>query len=296
MSPARRSNALRAVMRDEWAGGLIRLVGSLARPAAAVGDTLAPIIGARPGEVVVHDSITINLYQLVHAACACAMPDRRCIAVDAGEFPTDRYVVDGIARRPAARSATDSTARRCRRAFARSSTTAAPRSPTSQARPPAPRGRRAAIWDLSHAAGVLDVDLRGRRPAGRRLHLQVPQRWPRLAGLPYVARTLQATQPAADLGLVRQVDQFAMGPTTRPARRRPAAARHAVHPRAGGCGGGIEVTVEAGIDAIAAKARALTGFGLNLCGQIGLESTDTRPDAATTEVTSPSFIPMPGLW
>ena len=63
-----------------------------------VGDRLAPVIGARPGEVVVHDSTTVNLYQLVHAALALR-PDRRVIAVDPGDFPTDRYVVAGITSR-----------------------------------------------------------------------------------------------------------------------------------------------------------------------------------------------------
>src|SRR6185295_16810899 len=61
-----------------------------------VGDRLAPLIGAAPGEVVVHDSTTVNLYQLVDAACALR-PDRRVIAISASEFPTDRYVVEGIA-------------------------------------------------------------------------------------------------------------------------------------------------------------------------------------------------------
>lgn len=69
---------------------------SVARPAPACRQRLAPVIGALPGEVVVHDSTTVDLYQLVHAALRLR-PDRRVIAVDPGDFPTDRYVVDGIA-------------------------------------------------------------------------------------------------------------------------------------------------------------------------------------------------------
>ena len=66
-------------MRDEWAGGLIGSWDHWLDLPQRVGDTLAGIIGAGPGEVVVHDSVTINLYQLVHAALALR-PDRRVIA------------------------------------------------------------------------------------------------------------------------------------------------------------------------------------------------------------------------
>ena len=61
-----------------------------------VGDVLAPLIGAGPGEVVLHDNTTLNVYQAVHAAIGLR-PDRRVIAISADDFPTDRYVVDGIA-------------------------------------------------------------------------------------------------------------------------------------------------------------------------------------------------------
>ena len=74
---------------------------------ARVGDRLAPVIGAAAGTVVVHDSTTVNLYQLVHAALGAVTHDRpTVIAVDAGDFPTDRYVVAGIA------AATGATVRR----------------------------------------------------------------------------------------------------------------------------------------------------------------------------------------
>ena len=41
-----------------------------------LGDVLAPLIGALPGEVVLHDNTTLNVYQLVHAAIGLR-PDRR---------------------------------------------------------------------------------------------------------------------------------------------------------------------------------------------------------------------------
>ena len=57
---------------------------------------MSAIIGSRPGEVVIHDSTTLNLYQAVHIAIGLR-PDRRVLVVADDEFPTDRYVVEGIA-------------------------------------------------------------------------------------------------------------------------------------------------------------------------------------------------------
>ena len=63
---------------------------------ARVGDRLAPLIGAHSGEVVVHDSTSVNLYQLVHAAAALR-PQRTVVMVADDEFPSDRYVAQAVA-------------------------------------------------------------------------------------------------------------------------------------------------------------------------------------------------------
>jgi kynureninase len=63
----------------------------------AVGDRLAEVVlGAAPGQVIVADSTTVLLYKLIRAAVG-ARPGRDEIIVDRGNFPTDRFVVDGIA-------------------------------------------------------------------------------------------------------------------------------------------------------------------------------------------------------
>ena len=63
---------------------------------AAVGDRVGRLIGAGPGQVVVCDSTTVNLYKLASASLI-AQPDRRVILADADDFPTDRYVLQGLA-------------------------------------------------------------------------------------------------------------------------------------------------------------------------------------------------------
>ena len=95
--PLRRTiGEVERVMSEEWAGGLIRSWEHWVDLPSRTGDLLAPLIGARAGEVVVHDSVTVNLYQLVRAALRLR-PDRRVIVVSADDFPTDRYVLEGLA-------------------------------------------------------------------------------------------------------------------------------------------------------------------------------------------------------
>jgi kynureninase len=66
-----------------------------------VGDRIAALaLGAAPGQTVLADSTTVLLYKLARAALDAAVaadPDRRVIVAFADDFPTDRYVVEGIA-------------------------------------------------------------------------------------------------------------------------------------------------------------------------------------------------------
>src|SRR5258706_13517187 len=60
------------------------------------GDVLAGIVGAGPGEVVLSDSTSVNLYKLARAAVD-ARPGRTVLLTDDDNFPTDRYLLQGIA-------------------------------------------------------------------------------------------------------------------------------------------------------------------------------------------------------
>ncbi|GIH70877.1 kynureninase [Sphaerimonospora thailandensis] len=61
------------------------------------GDRIAPLIGARPGDVLAGDSTSVNIFKAVTAALPLR-PGRRVIVSDLDNFPTDRYVVEGAAR------------------------------------------------------------------------------------------------------------------------------------------------------------------------------------------------------
>jgi kynureninase len=85
-------------IREQWAGRLIQgwTDGWLHWP-ERLGDRLGEVaLGAAPGQVVVADSTTVLLYKLARAAVD-ARPGRRTIVADTDNFPTDRYVLEGIA-------------------------------------------------------------------------------------------------------------------------------------------------------------------------------------------------------
>jgi kynureninase len=86
------------VVRKQWAGRLIRAwdEGWWAAP-QRVGDRIAPLIGAAPGQVVIGDSTSVNLFKAIVAAVRLN-PGRDEILLDAGTFPSDGYIAEGAAR------------------------------------------------------------------------------------------------------------------------------------------------------------------------------------------------------
>jgi len=85
-------------VREQWAGRLIRgWTDSWLDWPTVLGDRLGAVaLGAAAGQVVVADSTTVLLYKLARAAVA-ARPGRHKILLDTDNFPTDRYVLEGIA-------------------------------------------------------------------------------------------------------------------------------------------------------------------------------------------------------
>ena len=162
---------LERTARQEWGRSLVQAwtgtdwIGAPAR----VGDKIARLVGAAPGEVVVADSTSVNLFKLVVAALT-ASPDRRTVLGVIGDFPTDLYVAKAAADllpgrrlRLVERSALDGaidqdvallvlTHGHYRSAELYDMAAVAGRAHEAGA---------LALWDLSHSTGVAEVDLNG---------------------------------------------------------------------------------------------------------------------------------------
>lgn len=89
---------LEAAARQEWAQGLIRSWNSAGwfELTQQLGDRIGRLIGADAGETVVTDTTSTNIYKALHAALSLR-PGRSVIVAEAGSFPTDLYMAEGVA-------------------------------------------------------------------------------------------------------------------------------------------------------------------------------------------------------
>jgi kynureninase len=112
--PAAVPGRVREVVEEEWGGGLIRSWNQAGNHAGTdagndagndagwvhlpgrVAARIAPLVGAAADEVVVADSTSVDLFKALVAARRLR-PDRRVILTDDRNFPTDRYVAAGVA-------------------------------------------------------------------------------------------------------------------------------------------------------------------------------------------------------
>ncbi len=89
---------LQQAAREEWGQGLIRSwnkAGWFDMP-VELGDRIGRLIGAAPGQTVVCDTTSINIYKALHAAMGLR-PGRSVIVAEGGSFPTDLYMAEGVA-------------------------------------------------------------------------------------------------------------------------------------------------------------------------------------------------------
>jgi kynureninase len=85
------------VLSREWGDGLIGSwlgAGWVAAP-RRIGDLIAGLVGAAPGEVIATDSTSVNIFKVLTAALSLR-PDRSVILSESGNFPTDLYMMQGI--------------------------------------------------------------------------------------------------------------------------------------------------------------------------------------------------------
>lgn len=163
-TPAR----LAEVVLEEWGAGLIRSWNSadwIGLP-QRIGGKIAPLIGAGSQEVIAADSTSVNLFKLIAAALAMR-PGRKVILSEPGNFPTDLYMIAGL---EAQGLATRRLAPREELAAALDEDVAllllthvhyksgALHDMAALTRA-AHDGGALVLWDLSHSAGALPVDL-----------------------------------------------------------------------------------------------------------------------------------------
>ncbi len=91
--------SLERLVRGRWGTGLIRSWDEcwMQQP-FELGDRIGRLcLGAAPGQTFVGDSTTVLLYKLLRAAVRHAGPQRPQVVLDTENFPTDRYVAEGVA-------------------------------------------------------------------------------------------------------------------------------------------------------------------------------------------------------
>ena len=252
-----------------------------------IGDDLGRIcLGAAPGQVALGDSTTVWLYKLARAAVAAAGEDRTELVIDDDNFPTDRYVAEGIA---AERGLTirwieverDAGVTADLLADAVSERTAlvmlshvAYRSAFMADLPAltaiAHDAGALVLWDLCHSVGSVDVRL-----DEANVDLAVGCTYKYLNGGPgspafaYGAERHQDRLRQPVQGWMGHTDPFLMGPGYTPAAgmRRflsgtpPVLGMLPVQDM-------LELVAEAGIAAIRAKSEALTAYAVDLADQL----------------------------
>ena len=95
--PLRTVDKITSFLKEEWGKQLVEGWDHWIDEAEKSGDMLARnVLGGNPGEVLVCDTTSINFYQLCSAVVR-ANPKRNKIITDSANFPTDRYILEGIA-------------------------------------------------------------------------------------------------------------------------------------------------------------------------------------------------------
>jgi len=280
--PVSTAERIRTAIEDEWGRGLIRSWAAWIDLPRRVGDAIAAgVVEARPGEVLVGDSTTVNLYKLAVAALD-ARPERRVIVTDDDNFPTDLYVFQGLAHArklelrivhsdidagldPAVLDAAldedvalvslSHVAYRSGALLDMAAVTAA-----------AHRVGALILWDLSHSAGSVPVPLTS---SGADLAVGCTYKYlnggPGAPAFLYVRSELQEQLQQPIWGWFGQRDQFAMGGMYDP---QPGIERFAVGtpPVLGlyGAEEGVRMIAEAGVLRLRGKGAALTSYLVEL--------------------------------
>lgn len=170
--PAQAAARVAQVVEQQWGEGLIRswnTAGWIDWP-VTLGAKIARLIGAAPGSTRVADSTSVNLFKLLAGALALR-PGRPVILTEAGNFPTDLYIAQGLAAlldrgHRVVQAAPDQITARLDNSVAvlllthvnyRTGRLHDMQALTQQAH----AAGALVIWDLAHSAGAMPLDLAG---------------------------------------------------------------------------------------------------------------------------------------
>ncbi len=276
--PLAAASLLRETVEREWGDRLIRSwnEGWFTLP-ERIGGKIAHLLGAQADEVIVADSTSVNLYKLATAALH-ARPGRTRIITDDGNFPSDLYILEGIAAQHGATlevitsqdgihgpalqitAALDETVALL--ALSHTLYKSAYTYDMAALTAAAHAAGALTLWDLSHAAGAVPVALNA---SGADLAVGCCYKYlnggPGAPAFLYVRRDLQTLLANPVQGWMGQRDLFAFAPSYAPAAglRRflsgspPILSMAAIEP-------GVDLLLEAGMDALRAKSLALSNM------------------------------------
>ena len=261
--PRRAAALIREVTETQWGERLVRGWNEgWMDLASRIGGKIARLIGARADEVIVCDSTSVNLYKLATAAMR-ARPGRRQIVTAPNNFPSDLYVLGGLGE-VVADGPIDATT-----ALVSMTHTDFKSGETHDMAD----GTRAAheagalvLWDLSHSAGAMPIDLNG---CGADLAVGCTYKYlnggPGAPAYLYVRRDLQEQLRSPIQGWFGQANQFGFEPGYEPAAgiarflagTPPILSMAAIEP-------GVDLLLEAGMERVRAKSVALTEYLIEL--------------------------------
>jgi len=275
--------AVEEAMCAGWGNRLVRAWHDWIDVSQRVGDRLGQaMLGAAPGQVAVSDSTSVNLYKLATAALD-TRPGRRVILSSTDNFPTDRYVLEGLAAArglelrllnpgPGGDIGVDAvkSALGLDVALVSLSHVSYLSGAIEDVRAITRAARYAGalvLWDLCHSAGAIPIEL---DDWGVDLAVGCTYKYlnagPGAPAFLYVRHNLQTRLRQPIWGWWGQREQFAMGPGYDPSRSiarflvgtPPVLSLLPIET-------GVDVLAEAGIDRLREKAVALTELIVRLC-------------------------------
>ncbi|HEY1616315.1 MAG TPA: kynureninase, partial [Streptosporangiaceae bacterium] len=283
--PVRTQARIADVVDQDWGVGMVRSWQHWVTLPRQAGDMLGEhLLGAAAGQILVCDSVTINLYKLACAALD-ARPGRDVIVTDDDNFPTDRYVLEGVAaqrgcelrmistdidggldRDTLAAALDDRVALVSLSHVAYRSGALADMAGLTEL---IHQAGALVIWDLCHSAGSVPVELDA---SGTDLAVGCTYKYlnagPGAPAFLYVRADLQGGLRQPIWGWFGQRQQFEMGPGYDPVPGIEAFATGT--PQIIGTVAveeGTRLLGEAGIDRLRAKSTALTGYLIALADE-----------------------------